>query len=36
MKMSGPVTITSTPDPKSKMKMDGKGTMEMTAMRMYH
>jgi hypothetical protein len=36
MKMSGPVTITSTPDPKNKMKMDGKGTMEMTATRMYH
>jgi hypothetical protein len=36
MKMSGPVTITSNADPKNKMKMDGKGTMEMTATRMYH
>jgi hypothetical protein len=35
MKMSGPVTIASN-DPKNKTKMDGKGTMEMSAARTYH
>jgi hypothetical protein len=36
MKLSGPVTISTAPDSKAKGKMDGKGTMEMTAQRMYH